>query len=141
MNLKDHYQALYDTCRDAMDNGDKAATPLLHVFSGDDLQGRPYDAPFVMYRQDVERPIGTTGGGAAKVLRSSWVFTAFTADLPEGLDTLSLIATALNETGPSLVTDDGYTTTHFAIEGVQTLYDQEANLYASHLRIFWERSA
>ena len=140
MNFQDHYEALYGQSRSALDAGGMASVPLVHVFSGDDLSGVPYSPPFVIYRQDVERPIGTTGGGASKVLRSSWVFSAYTFGLAEGLGAISLIATGLTASGPKLTTADGYVTTHFAIEGHQSLFDQAANAFASHLRIFWERS-
>ena len=139
MNIADHYKALYEASRSAMDAADLHDVELLHIYSGDTQTGQQVDPPFVIYRQDVERPIGSTGGGAAKVLRSSFVFTAYAVDLSEALEALSTIATALMVS--DLTTDDGYVTTHIQVEGIQSLYENESHLYACHLRIFWERSA
>lgn len=140
MNLEDHYQALYDEARTAMDDDGHNDVPLLHVTPHTIQTSEPEAPPFTLYRQDVERPTGTMGGGPSKLLRSSWVFTAYTIGLGEGLSIISSISTALDDAGDDITTADGYSTVHFEIEGVQSLYEQESNLYATHLRIFWERS-
>lgn len=139
MNMQDHWQAIYDAARAALDaipEGDEVA--LLHVFSGDSQTGESHEAPFVAYRQEVERSTGTTGAGSLKVLRSNWLFTAYTKDLGDGLLWLSTILNAL--TDATFTTTDGYTTTNINPLGVQTLYEDDVKLYACHLRLEWERS-
>lgn len=140
MDAQAHWQALYDECRSALDAGGKSAVPIVHVSSNSDLSGVPHSPPFVAYRQDVEKPIGTTGKGAHAILRSSWAFVAYSESLSDALSCQSLIVSALAVVGNALTTTDGYTTTHFEVEGSQPLWEQESSLYAAHFRVFWERS-
>lgn len=139
MQNKAHWQALYDAMRSALDGNDYDGVPIFHVTSVDTQTGQGAIAPFVVYRQDVERSLGTMGGGELVTLNSGWVITSYAFDLSDGLDFLSAIETALADS--TITTGDGYTTTAFEVIGVQTLYDDEYKVYGTHMRIRWERSA
>ena len=140
LDIQAHYQALYDGARAALDADGHSGISLMHVYSGDDQTGEPTEPPFVIYRQDVERSLGTTGGGPAKVLNSSWVFTSYSADLSSGLSYLTAIAAYFEENDPDQ-TQDGYVTTNVEVNGIQSLFEQADKFYACHLRLDWERSA
>lgn len=139
MRMKDHWQALYDVMRAALDADDMAHVPIYHGTSIDTQTGQGATAPYIIYRQDVERSMGTMGGGELVTLNSGWVITSYAFDLEEGLDYLSTITTALADID-GVLTDDGYTTTAVEVIGVQTIYEDEYKVYGSHLRIRWERS-
>jgi len=138
MQNKAHWQALYDAMREALDDDGQDHVPIFHVTSVDTQTGKGATAPFIVYRQDVERSMGTMGGGELTVLDSGWVITSYAFDLGDGLDYLSLIETALADT--TITTGDGYTTTAFEVIGVQTLYDDEYKVYGTHMRAMWQRS-
>jgi len=138
MDIEAHWTAVYNEMRAALDNGGASAVPILHVTSIDTQTGQGTEAPFVVYRQDVERSFGTVGGGEQKVLRSGWVVTSYSEGLAEGLNYLSLIADAL--TDGIADTADGYVTAGVEIIGVQTLHEPDFMVYASHMRLLWERS-
>lgn len=138
MDIQAHYQALYDAARAAMD-ASFADVPLLHIDSNDSQTGEPISWPFVVYRQDVERPTGTTGGGASKILRSAWVFVAYTADFAEGLNIATAIVNGLVDA--NITTSDGYVTTNLELQGFQPLFEDDSQVYAVHFRFEWERSA
>lgn len=137
MDIQAHYQALYDAARTGLSMEDPDV-PLLHVDSNDSQTGEPIGWPFVIYRQDVERSLGTVGGGSAKVLKSSWIFTAYAFDLSDALDYLSAIANGIIDA--DLTTTDGYTTTNIELQGIQSLFEDDAQVYACHARFEWERS-
>ena len=137
MDIQAHYQALYDAARTGLDTVDPDVS-LLHVDSNDSQTGEPSSWPFVIYRQDVERSLGTVGGGSAKILRSSWVFTAYAFDLADGLDYISAIANAIVDA--DLTTTDGYVTTNIELQGIQSLFEDDSRVYACHARFEWERS-
>ena len=138
MDYKAHWQALYDAMRAALDDNDHKQVGLYHVFTGDDTPlTASAEPPFVAYRQDVERSTGTFGG-SLKILRSNWVITSRAAALEDALAYISAIVTDL--TDAALTTTDGYTTTSLRGLGVQSLYETDAQLYAIHLRLEWERS-
>jgi len=139
MQNKAHWQALYDEMRQALDDSGHDGVPIFHVTSVDTQTGEGAKAPYIVYRQDVERSMGTMGGGELTVLNSGWVITSYAFDLADGLDYLSEIETSLANSG--MVTGDGYTTSGVEIIGVQTLYDDEYKVYGTHMRIRWERSA
>ena len=137
MDIQAHYQALYDAARTGLDI-DHSDVPLLHVDSNDAQTGEPMTWPFVIYRQDIERSLGTVGSGSAKVLRSSWIFTAYAFDLHDALDYLSAVATSIIDA--DLTTTDGYVTTNIELQGIQSLFEDDAQVYACHARFEWERS-
>lgn len=139
MQNKAHWQALYDAMRTALDNGGHNGVPIYHATSIDTQTGEGEVAPFIVYRQDVERSLGTMGGGALKTLSSGWVITSYAFDLEDGLEYLSLIETALADS--TLVTTDGFTTMAFEVIGVQTIYEDEYKVYGTHLRVLWHRSS
>lgn len=134
-----HWQALYDEMRAALDVN-FAEVPIYHITSTDDATGEPADPPYVVYRQETERTMGTTGGGNSKVMKSGWVITARDFDLAAALAYISDIVGDLTEADDSMVTADGYATTDIKIIGLQSLYEQDFGVYAVHCRIDWERS-
>lgn len=138
-DMQTHWQALYNATRTGLDTDGFSAYPLVHVFTGDTTLITSYSPPVIQYRQEVERRFGTTGSGAIKVMRSNWIFTAYTEDLEDGLDATTSIINAL--TDAALTTTDGYTTTALFPIGVQSLYETDAKVYATHLRMEWERSS
>ena len=140
MNIKAHWQALYDSMRAALDAAGHTDIPVFHTTSIDTQTGEGASPPFVIYRQDVERSYGTMGGGELEVVRSGWVITAYAVDLEDGLDFIAAIVSAISDNGIG-ATSDGYTTTAVEIVGVQSLYESDFKVYATHLRILWERSA
>lgn len=137
-DLQTHWQSLYNAMRAALDTDGFTATPLVHVFTGDTTLIESHEPPMVVYRQDVERKTGTTGSGSLKILRSNWVITAYAVDLEDSLDMISTIVDDL--TDAALTTTDGYTTTNLSPLGIQTLYEKDGKVYATHLRMEWERS-
>lgn len=139
MNTKDHWQAVYDALRAALDTAGHTTVPVVHTTSIDTQTGDGLDAPFVVYRQDVERSRGTVGGGELVDLNSGWVITSYAEDLEDGLDYIGAITTAL----PSGIADtaDGYRTTGVEIIGVQSLYEPDFRVYATHLRVLWSRTS
>lgn len=140
MRTKDHWQAIYDTMRAALDADGFTDVPVAHTTSIDTTTGYGMDAPFVVYRQDVERSYGTVGGGALADLNSGWVITSYAEDLEDGLDYISAITTAIVADNIA-DTDDGYRTTGVEVIGVQTLYEPDFRVYATHLRVQWSRTA
>jgi hypothetical protein len=133
IDLKAHYQAIFDAIDGAV------AVPVLHVYSGDSQVGDPTELPFIVYRQEVERLVaGTRAGGDSKVMTSNWVITAYSHELGEALDLVSVAFNALVDTKPT--TTDGYTTTAIEPVGVVSLWEKDAKNYAVHGRIMWERS-
>lgn len=139
MQYKAHWQALYDNMRAALDADGHQGVPIYHATSIDTQTGEGEVAPFIVYRQDVERSLGTFGGSELGDLSSGWVITSYAFDLEDGLEYLSLIQTSLADA--TLVTGDGYTTTGFEVIGVQTIYEDEYKVYGTHLRVLWHRSA
>ena len=138
MNIKAHWQAIYNECREALDLAGHTDVPVFHASSIDTQTGEGQDAPFVIYRQDVERSLGTIGGGELKVARSGWVITSYAEDLEDGLAYISAIVSAIADDIET--TADGYTTTSVEVIGVQSLFEDDFKVYATHLRILWERS-
>lgn len=133
MELKAHYQAIYDAIAPAVGH------PVLHVFSGDSQTGSSIDLPFMVYRQEVDRLVaGTRSSGDAKVMRSNWVITAYSINLGEALDMVSDAFNALVDTTPT--TSDGYSTTTIEPVGVISLWEKDGKNYAVHGRFMWERS-
>lgn len=139
MRNKAHWQALYDAMRSALDAEGHEGVPIFHVTSVDTQTGQGAVAPFIVYRQDVERSLGTMGGGELVTLSSGWVITSYAFDLEDGLDYISVIESALADS--TITTADGYTTASFEVIGVQTLYDDEYKVYGTHMRMTWQRSA
>lgn len=139
MDYEAHWQALYDEMRTALDNAGKTEVDLAHVFTGESPLIKSMEPPLLVYRQEVERSLGTVGGGAIKVLSSNFMLTSYADNLPEALAITSAVVTHL--TAAEFGTTDGYTTTHIKVNGVQSLYEQDSKLYAVHTRILWERSA
>ena len=138
MDIKAHWQALYNEQRAALDAAGHGAIPIYHTTSVDTQTGEPAPAPFVIYRQDVERSYGTMGGGELEVLRSGWVITSYADDLEDGLAYISAIAEAVADGIED--TADGYVTTSVEVIGVQSIYEDDFKVYATHMRILWERS-
>lgn len=139
LSLKAHNQALYTAMRAGLDTDGHTAKPLFHVFSGDSQTGAPAQPPFVVYRQEWERTLGTTTGGASRVMRSGWIITAYSKSMAESLALASSCANALVDA--SLTTTDGYTTTNLSILGVQSLFEPDGRVHATHVRFEWERSS
>lgn len=139
MDIKEHWQTMYDELRAALDGAGHTAVPIFHTTSIDTQTGEGASAPFVIYRQDVERSYGTMGGGELKVARSGWVITSYAQGLEDGLDYISSILDAI--TVDMADTADGYATTSVEVIGVQTLHEVDFNVYATHARVLWERSA
>lgn len=137
-DLQTHYQSIYNAMRTALDGDGFTAVPIVHVFSGDSTLITSHEPPLIVYRQDVERNTGTVGSGSLKILRSNWVITSYAVDLADSLDAISTIVDDL--TDAALTTDDGYTTTSLRPLGVQSLYESDGLVYATHLRMEWERS-
>ncbi len=132
-DLYQHYKALYDAAQPA-----NASLPLVPVFTGNDLSGISIQPPFITYKQESENPFGTTGGGAMKVIRSSWLFIAYDQDLEGALDATSNLINTL--TDMTITTVDGYTTTASELFATYPLYEQDHEANASYLRWMWERS-
>ena len=138
MDIKAHWQAIYDEIRAGLDGAGYSAVPIFHVASIDTQTGEGATAPFVIYRQDVERSTGTMGGGEQKVMKSGWVITSYAFDLNDGLDYLTA---AKDEMATGIAdTSDGYVTTAVEFIGIQTLHEPDFQVYGSHLRMLWERS-
>ena len=140
MDLEAHWQALYTEMRAALDDAGYRLVPLFPVTSSSNQDGEPEPPPYVVYRQETERPTGTSGGGNSKILETGFMVTAREEDLTVALGMISAIATRLDAATKAMVTADGYETTDIAILGLQTLYEHDMNVYAQHLRITWERS-
>lgn len=139
LDRKAHWQAIYDAIVAAQAAAGLGGIPVVHVFSGDDAPNvSSVDPPFIEYRQDVERNLGTYGDGTAKVLRSNWVIVSRAEDLEDCLAYSSAIVSYLVDA--DITTTDGYTTTNLEILGTMTLYERDAGLYADHIRFAWERS-
>lgn len=139
LDYESHWRAIYGEMRTALDAAGLTAVDIFHVFTGDDSPlTKSAEPPLVVYRQDVERNTGVTGSGSLKVLRSNWPMTSYAEDLADALQAASVIISAL--TDGSFTTSDGYTTTNVSPLGVMSLYEPDANLYAVHFRLEWERS-
>lgn len=134
-----HWQALYDEMRTALD-ANFADVPIFHITATDAADGQPSPPPYVVYRQETERTMGTMGGKNSTIMKSGWVITARDYDLAEALAYISDIASALDVADSSMTTSDGYSTTDIQIIGLQSLYEQDFGVYAVHCRIDWERS-
>lgn len=140
MQPKAHWQAIYNNLRASLDGAGFNAVEVVHTTSIDTQTGGGLDAPFVVYRQDVERSHGTVGGGELDVLNSGWVITSYADDLEDGLAYIGAIATGIT-TGTGVAdTTDGYRTSGMEVIGIQTLYENDFKVYASHLRVLWERT-
>lgn len=136
-DMQTHWQALYDTMRTALNGAGASAVPIFHGTSQDAQTGEHAVAPFVLYRQDTERAIGTMGGGHFATLEEGWVVTAYAFDLEDGLDYISAIASAIVDIDdPS----DAYTTIGLDLLGVQTVWEQDFRVYGIHLRFDWALS-
>ena len=135
-----HWQALYNDMRAAMNAAGLSAIPIFHITSSSNQVGEPSPPPYVVYRQETERPTGTQGGGNSKVLRTGFIITAREDDLADALAIISAIANSLDAADATLTTTDGYETTDISILGVQSLFENDLNVYAVHLRVDWERS-
>lgn len=132
-DIKAHHQALYD----AMDGA--ATMPIYHTQSSNEQTGEPAPLPFVVYRQETERTIaGTPSDGSDKVIRSTWVISAYSKNFAEALDEITLIFDAL--TDAELTMTDGYETVALIPIGVMSLWEKDLENYAVHGRILWERS-
>lgn len=142
MDLQAHWQALYDEMRDALDDATPtlSSVPIYHVNSTDDQLGQPAAPPFVTYRDETLRPIGTQGKGNSALLTSGFVIVSRAFELADALTYTSVIATGLDSADSSMVTSDGYATTDISILGAQSLYEPDSKLYAVHLRVSWQRS-
>jgi hypothetical protein len=140
MDIESHWQALYDEMRAALDDAGYSMIALFPVTSSSNQDGEPEPPPYVTYRQETERPTGTSGGGNSKILETGFMVTARDEDLTEALGMISAIVTRLDAAGSDMATADGYETTDIAILGQQTLYEHDLGVYAQHLRIKWERS-
>lgn len=138
MDYEAHWQALYNAIVAALTPA-HSDVGVFHVFTGDDtpLLASP-EPPLIIYRMDVERTLGTTGNGSLNVLRSNWPMVSYAVDLADALKHASVVITAL--TDAKITTSDGYTTTNISPLGVMSLYETDAELYAVHFRIEWERS-
>ncbi len=135
-----HWKALYNKMRAAMNVAGLSDIPIFHITSSSNQAGEPAPPPYVTYRQETERPTGTQGGGNSKVLRTGFIITAREEDLTDALDIISAIANSLDAADGSMETTDGYQTTDISILGVQSLFENDLNVYAVHLRVDWERS-
>lgn len=132
-DLKDHHQALFD----AMDA--VATMPIYHTQSSNTQTGEPAPLPFVVYRQETDRPIaGTRADGSSKVLRSTWIISAYSKDFEEALDEITAIFDALTDAELSVA--DGYETTTIEPVSVMSLWERDNENYVVHGRIMWERS-
>jgi hypothetical protein len=140
MDIEAHWQALYNEMRAGLDDAGYSMVPLFPVTSSSNQDGEPQAPPYVTYRQETERPTGTSGGGNSKILETGFMVTAREEDLTVALGMISAIATRLDLADATMQTADGYETTDIAILGLQTLYEHDMNVYAQHLRISWERS-
>lgn len=133
-DIKDHHQALYDAVEAV------ATMPVYHTQSSNEQTGEPAELPFIVYRQETERPVaGTMDGGSIKVLRSTWVITVYSKNFEEALNEMTAITNAL--TDAELAPADGYETTTLEPVGVMTLWERDQENYAVHGRFMWERSA
>lgn len=132
-DLKDHHQALFD----AMDA--VATMPIYHTQSSNTQTGEPAPLPFVVYRQETDRPIaGTPEAGSSKVLRSTWIISAYSKNFEEALDEITAIFDALTDAELSVA--DGYETTTIEPVSVMSLWERDNENYVVHGRILWERS-
>lgn len=139
MDYEAHWQTLYNEMRTALDV-DYADVAIYHTTSTDDQTGQPADPPYVVYTDETNRSLGTTGGGNSKVLKSGFRITSRHESLSEALGMISAIVTRLDLADSTVTTADGYVTTDMQIIGQQTLFETDSLLYAVHLRIDWERS-
>jgi hypothetical protein len=136
-----HWQALYDEMREALDGAGFSLVPIYHVTSSSTQPGgEPADPPYVMYRQETERPTGTTGKGNSAVLLTGFIITAREYDFGGALGMISAIVNKLDGADATMVTADGYETTDIKMLGNQSLFEDDLGVYAQHLRISWERS-
>jgi hypothetical protein len=136
-----HFQALYDEMRAAMDAAGFSLVPILHVTSSSTQPNAdPAPPPYVMYRQETERPIGTSGKGNSAILTTGFMITARDFDFASALGMISAIVNRLDVADATMVTADGYETTDIAMIGNQSLFEDDLNVYAQHLRVSWERS-
>lgn len=132
-DLKAHHQALYDAMEVA------ATWPIYHTQSSNEQTGEPAPLPFIVYRQETERTVaGTPGDGSSKVLRSTWIISAYAKNLGEALDEVTAIFDAL--TDADLQPVDGYETVELKPAGVMSLWERDHENYAVHGRIIWTRS-
>lgn len=132
-DLKDHHQALFDAMEAA------ASMPIYHTQSSNTQTGEPAPLPFVVYRQETDRAIaGTPDGGSSKVIRSTWIISAYSKNFEEALDEITAIFDALVDA--ELSVDDGYETTTIELIGIMSLWEHTNENYAVHGRILWERS-
>lgn len=131
--LKDHHQALYDAMNAV------ATMPIYHVQSSNTQTGEQAPLPFVVYRQETERAVaGTPGDGSNKVLRSTWIVSAYSKNFEEALDEITAIFDAITDADLSVA--DGYETTTIETVGIMSLWERTKENYAVHGRIVWERS-
>lgn len=141
MDYEAHWQSLYDEMREALDDAGFSLVPILHVTSSSTQpQGEPAAPPYVMYRQETERPLGTQGGGNSKVLTTGFMISARDFDFASALGMISAIVNRLDAADATMTTEDGYETTDISMIGNQSLFEDDLNVYAQHLRISWERS-
>lgn len=140
MDIQAHWQALYNEMRTALDGDGHTDVAVYHIDSTNDQTGEPAPPPFIVYRDETLRPLGTVGNGNSAVLTSGFLITCRAYSLADTLSYISSIATALDDADSSLTTTDGYSTTSIEIIGSQSLFEPDSKLYASHLRVSWERS-
>lgn len=138
LDLQAHWQAIYNAVRAGLDAALFDDVPLLHIESGHGPNSERISPPFVTYRDETARTLGTTGAGSLKVLTTGWVFTARSHDLEEALDLASAVTNALVDA--NFTTTDGYTTTSLELIGDMTLWETDFEVNAVHLRFQWERS-
>lgn len=140
MQPKAHWQAIYDNLRASLDGAGYTDVEVVHTTSIDTQTGAGLEAPFVVYRQDVERSHGTVGKGELNILNSGWVITSYSEDLEDGLAYLGEIIDGITTGAGVADTADGYRTSGMEVIGIQTLYENDFKVYASHLRVLWERT-
>lgn len=133
MDVYEHYKALYTAAKAA-----NPSTPLVPIYSGNDLNGVSYFPPYITYREESDNVSGTMGGGANRVARSSWLFIFYDEDLQNALDMSANLITTL--TDAAITTADGYETTASEMITSFTLYDQDLESHAHYVRWLWERS-
>ena len=136
---KEHWQALYDALRAALDGAGHTDVPVMHVDSSETQTGDSQEPPYVIYTDETLNPTGTTGGGPLDVIKDGWRITARARDLE---DALAYRKAVMDRLAAFNIADtaDGYVTIGIDFIGLQTLYEQDAKLNACHLRVQWERS-
>jgi hypothetical protein len=138
VDVQAHWQAFYDALRVGLNAAGETEVPVVHVTSEDGPLVAAVTPPFVAYRDETFRTVGTTGGGSLKVVRSNWAVTVRSANMAEATDLATVVLGALVDV--DVTTSDGYQTTALEPIGSLSLWEEDAEVYAIHLRFLWERS-